>query len=123
MLASAVLVFLSYASVDGAVAHDIENRLRMAGCKVWNYQHSQPLIGEWQWEAEKAIDRADIVVAVVSRAYRKSRWARKELAYADESEKPIVPVVIEAVRLPFVLSGLTRVPKERIGEVCKESKP
>lgn len=119
MLAAAVLVFLSYSTADAPAARDIEDRLRAAGCEVWNFAHDQPLIGEWQLEIERALDRSNLVVAVVTDAYKRSKWGRRELAYADSADKPIVPVADEQTRLPFVLAGLSRVPKERIGEVCK----
>lgn len=121
MLATAVLVFLSYSTADAPAARDIENRLRAAGCTVWNFAHDQPLVGEWQLEIERALDRSNLVVAIVTDAYKRSKWGRRELAYADQAGKPIVPVVAdEQTKLPFVLAGLSRVPKERIGELCLE---
>ena len=55
-------------------------------------------VGEEFWERIRAvIDRASAVICVLSPPYARSDWCRREVEYAAERSKRIVPIVMSAV--------------------------
>lgn len=108
-------VFLSHASRDRKTADAIAAGLRAHGIAVW-YSRSH-LRGAQQWHDEigRALRRCDWFVVLVSPAAVGSRWVRRELIYAlnsDQYEARIVPVLLRRCRpsdLSWTLDALQRI--------------
>ena len=124
MLASAVLVFLSYAWSDQPAAREIEDRLTAAGCTVWRDETSlDPGEGDgWRANIERAIERADIVVALISEASKASENVGDELAYARALRRRIVPVPLSTEKMPLILARLQWVRPKDVGRLCTKRK-
>ena len=121
MFAAAVLVFLSYSTADAPSARDIEDRLRTAGCEVWSDVALSPG-DDWRREVERAIERADVVVALVSAEAIASLYARDEWAYARDLRKRIVPIPIGNIHLPMIFARLNWGRRDKLKELCREGK-
>ncbi|HEX6732218.1 MAG TPA: toll/interleukin-1 receptor domain-containing protein [Pyrinomonadaceae bacterium] len=93
-------VFISYSRSDSAFVNDLANRLREAGCKVW--QDISGLRGGQTWTS--AIDRAvrdsDALIVVLSPDSSASEWVRKETLLAMKLHKPIVPILLRETEIP-----------------------
>ena len=114
-----ILVFVSYAHADRTAALDVAARLRAAGCQVWMENSIAPG-RDWRREIERAIDRSDLVVAVVSRSAYRSRDVRQELARAERTAKRIVPVWAgRASDMPLNLEALQRAEMATVGDLCR----
>ena len=119
MLASAVLVFLSYAWSDQPAAREIEDRLTAAGCTVWRDEESLEPGDSWRTGIEQAIERADIVVVLISEAAKASDNVGDELAYARMLRRRIVPVPLTTEKMPLILARLHWVRAKDVWRLCK----
>lgn len=118
MMLAAVLVFISYSHRDLVAAADIAQRMRTAGCSVWMDASIEG--GEdWRARVETEIDRASVVVVVLSKDSAKSRDVADEIAYARNAGKRVVPVRIDKARVPLALARLQWLSAEESGKVCK----
>ncbi|MEO6199137.1 MAG: toll/interleukin-1 receptor domain-containing protein [Sphingomicrobium sp.] len=72
-------LFLSYDREDGETARSLAAALEQSGHKVWWDRH---ILGgaEYSEEIEQALDRADTVIVLWSKASVKSAWVRDEAA-------------------------------------------
>lgn len=119
MLASAVLVFLSYAWADKPAAREIEDRLTAAGCTVWRDEESLEPGDSWRTGIEQAIERADVVVVLISEAAKASDNVGDELAYARMLRRRIVPVPLSTDKMPLILARLHWVRAKDVWRLCK----
>lgn len=119
MLAGAVLVFLSYAWSDQQAAREIEGRLTAAGCQVWRDEEALEPGDSWRSGIERAIERADIVVVLISEAAKASENVGDELAYARLLKVRIVPVPLSTEKMPLILARLHWVRAKDVGRLCK----
>jgi len=87
----------------------LAERLRADGYEVWTDVVGIRGGAVWVAEIEKALQRCDIVIAVVSEAAKRSEWVANELLYAKDLRKTIIPVVLESVALPLMLYNLQAV--------------
>jgi hypothetical protein len=87
--------------------------LKKAGHSVWIDRSGIDGGQAWRKEIVAAIDASDVFVIALSEASTKSKMVIQELNYADEVHKPIVPLVLAAVKLPadmaLQLAGLQRI--------------
>lgn len=115
----AIFVFLSYARADLTPAREIAAALRAAGCSVWTDEQVRPG-RDWRREIERQIDRADVVLVLVSAESYRSRYVRAELARAERKAKRIVPLLIEeGSDMPLSIERLQRVERGRVKELCR----
>ena len=88
-------VFISYAREDGrAFAERLHAQLQNSD-KVWFDERSLAPGVDWDDEIASGIERCDVVLVVVTRAYARSSFARKEVVYASGKRKPILPLLFE----------------------------
>jgi hypothetical protein len=98
-------IFLSYADADKPLAHALGDGLRDHGCRVWT-DRVELRVGDFLIERiSEAIDRADFVVILVSRASVDSDWCRKELSLAMNGEirarrVRVLPLRIDRTPMP-----------------------
>jgi|SRR5882724_10208387 len=101
-------VFISYSSTDGEFAKKLEESLSLEGIEVWLDERKLRVGDSIIKELGAAIEGADFVVAVLSRASVHSVWVEKELALAmtreqEEKTKVVLPVKIDDCVVPSFL--------------------
>ena len=106
-------IFISYSRKDSAQALDLAERLLGRGLEVWIDRHG--IVGAEQWATEivEGIKGCTTFVLLLSGDSVKSDNVLKELSFASESHKRILPVEIYPIELPvsfiYPLVGLQRV--------------
>lgn len=87
--------FVSYSSQDAPIVERIVDELRKRGKSVWltseNVLPGQQLASS----VEKGLELSTTVVAVLSRASRRSSWVSTEIAWALANQKPVIPVLVD----------------------------
>lgn len=92
------MFFISYRSIEQDFALKLARDLLQAGYPVWLDRLHGILPGdEWRQSLEQGVNKADAVLACLSRNYVESTWCRRELQRADTLRKPIFPVLIGPV--------------------------
>jgi hypothetical protein len=99
-------VFISYSNENRDIADQVAEDLRQAGIHVFYDKELVP--GEaWGPRLEQQLRTAKYILVLLSPAYVRSEWARKELEIAALSELEgrtrIVPVLIENTEIPAFL--------------------
>src|SRR5215217_7926560 len=116
-LQSTLTVFLCHSSGDKPRVRDLYQRLRAAGIAPW-LDEEDPLPGEhWEQEIPQAVERADVVLACLSRAsVTKEGYVQKAIGYAlDMAEEKaegviyLIPARFEEVEVPHRLQQWQRV--------------
>lgn len=99
-------VFISYSRSDSDFVNDLANRLREAGCKVW--QDISGLRGGQTWasEIDRAVRDSDALIVVLSPESSASEWVQKETLLAMKLHKPIVPILLRETEIPVQLINL-----------------
>jgi hypothetical protein len=90
-------VFISYSSIDREVADDIADNLKKHNVDVFiDYQR---LKGgdDFIEKLGREIDRCDYFILLFSNNSARSKWVRRETAYAFHKEKTVVPIILELV--------------------------
>ena|SRR6266568_969427 len=93
-------IFLSYGRTDSEFASKLSEDLRNSGHRVWMDTTGITGGDDWRERISVAIGASKLVLTVLSPEALSSTWVRRELGYADEVGKPILPVFYEACELP-----------------------
>lgn len=123
-----ILVFLSYSSADLETAKDISSRLRLAGCEVWDYQERTSPGDDWWNDVEMAMDKADVILLLISPASKRSQFTRDELAFArvlktENPAKRVVAMLLGNTRASLPVARFVWLADvEKVGQLCKETK-
>jgi WD40 repeat protein len=86
-------VFVSYAREDAAFALRLKEGLERAAKQVWIDSDAIPKGAEWWARVEAGIESARAVVAVLSPDFAESTVCEREIGYAVEHGKRLLPVV------------------------------
>ena len=103
-------IFRSYAREDSDSIAEIRARLEAAGHEVW--VDTEAVVSGEQWRAAivEGIDKADVVIIVLSRHSVVFGPVRTEADIASDANKPLIPVTLDGSEptgaLRFNLSGL-----------------
>ena len=84
-------VFVSYAREDGKEFAELLVA-KLQGHEVWFDRRDLVPGIEWEHAIEEGIERCDVFLAVLTRAYQRAEFARLELAYAWDARKSILPL-------------------------------
>src|SRR2546430_3683865 len=118
-------VFISYSRADGDFVRRLCERLKARGKEVWVDFRDIPPASRWADELKGAIEASDAFAFVISRASVRSTECRKELGYAVELNKRILPVRLRDVpqdELPDPLSAHNWIPQDSLFEdSCDEA--
>jgi hypothetical protein len=90
-------VFVSYSHLDGAYVERLEQHLVEAGLKVWTDRGIE-YGSRWRVTIEEQIEGYAAFLPVMSPRSRTSEWVRREILYAQEHHKPILPLLLEGTR-------------------------
>jgi predicted ATPase len=102
-------VFLSYASADRERAVAIADTLEAKGVTVWIDRKS--IAGGTSWSAEivRGIESCSALLVLCSTVSARSRNVQQEVQLAWERDRPILPLLLENVRMPpameYALAG------------------
>jgi formylglycine-generating enzyme required for sulfatase activity len=98
-------VFISYARKDGAdEAERLYNDLQTHGIAAWRDIHNLNPYEDFSGEIEEAILAATHVAVIVTPDIRRSdSFVRREIAFALEENKPIIPLVFPGGRRPVTI--------------------
>ncbi|XP_065645036.1 uncharacterized protein LOC136075533 isoform X1 [Hydra vulgaris] len=86
-------LMISYSHVTREVTWKIHDWFEKHGFKIWidkNY-----LDTELAKEIQIGIDKSSVFIPCFSSHYEKSLWCHKELIYASNNHKPIIPIIVE----------------------------
>src|SRR5215213_5647108 len=107
-------IFISYAKAD---TRDLALQLRetfaaLPGVTAWMdiSLHSGE---DWAGQIQDEIDRADLVIILLSQDVNRPAnhpngrsFVLKEIHYAQQAKKPIIPVMAQTTRIPVQLAGI-----------------
>ena len=97
---SARRVFISHASEDQRLARSVAAILRRQGWDVWLDESDIRGGGSWAASIQQALRSCSVVVLLVTADSVAKEWVLDEIAGARNLRVPIIPAVLEQVRLP-----------------------
>jgi len=97
------LTFISYSRADKEFALQLASELRSSGFKIWLDQLDIPTGARWDDEVERALINCDIFMIILTRNSIASNNVKDEIGYAIDSNKRILPILLENVNVPFRL--------------------
>src|SRR5712691_951550 len=97
--------FISHSTPDDFYVGELESIVRAMGYdQIFNDSRSILPDAEFWPEIEKGVRQCDALVVVLSRASITSKWVRKEVEFARELGKRVVPLWIEDCDIPDVFA-------------------
>jgi hypothetical protein len=98
-------LFVSYSRTDRAYVERLTAHLAAAGFTVWSDHQVEP--GEqFGPQIKQAIDTSVAVIPVLTPTSVESRWVIREIIYADERQRPMLPLVLAPCDPPLHLVGV-----------------
>lgn len=97
------LTFISYSRADKDFALELAQELRSSGFSIWLDQLDIPTGSRWDDEVEKALLECEIFMVIMTPDSIASNNVKDEIGYAIDSNKRIMPVLLENAILPFRL--------------------
>jgi predicted nucleotide-binding protein len=88
-------VFISYARVDASVAQALAEQLKDLGLDPWIDYDKLNVGDNWINAITKAINTADGIIIIASKASTQSSWIYQEMRRAVELKIPLLPVVVD----------------------------
>lgn len=100
-------VFISYSRKDGTdAAQNLRDELKAAGCEVWLDTERIRGGASWTKEIEGALNRCDVLLAVLTPASFISEICRAEQIWALDEGKVVIPVLaVAGAQVPLYLKG------------------
>jgi hypothetical protein len=106
-------IFISYSSKDHKVVSNYANFLREKGYAVWIDQVDISHGHEFPEEITKAIQGCSILLFFSSQHSNASKWVKREIVYADNQNKTILPIRLDNAEynrsLQLLLSGVEHI--------------
>lgn len=107
---NAMRVFLSHSISDAKYAAALRQQLAQLGVDVWSPERDLLPGSNWLLETGRALERAEGVVFLFSKAASRSPWSRKEVEYAitqPKFEGRLVSVLLSRdLEIPWILNNL-----------------
>lgn len=97
------LTFISYSRADSSFALELAKELRASGFNIWLDQMDIPTGCRWDDEVEKALTQCDIFLVILTPHSIGSNNVKDEIGYAIDSNRHILPVLLENAAVPFRL--------------------
>ncbi|WP_164331838.1 MULTISPECIES: toll/interleukin-1 receptor domain-containing protein [unclassified Streptomyces] len=94
-------IFLSTAGPDDALSREVGRALKLQNFTFFHYVYNNtiPRGSKWQDRLEQQLSASQVFVPLVSHAYWRSEWCRRELATArrlsDEGRLTIIPYFLD----------------------------
>jgi hypothetical protein len=97
------LTFISYSRGDKEFALALAKELRSSGFLIWLDQLDIPTGARWDDEVEKALMESEIFMVILTPKSIASNNVKDEIGFAIDSNKRILPVLLENANVPFRL--------------------
>lgn len=88
-------VFVSYSREDSEHALRLTEALKARGIDVFLDSESLVAGESWAPKVNRAIESSDAVAVFLSHNSKRSKWVEKELVYALEKEKHVIPILLD----------------------------
>ncbi|MBB5874498.1 hypothetical protein F4553_007932 [Allocatelliglobosispora scoriae] len=97
-------VFISYSRVDRAYVEELAAFLAAAGTEVW-FDYEIEFGSRFDEEIQERIATCGVFVVVLTPDSARSTWVRREIGYADDRGKTIMPLLLAECDVPIRLTG------------------
>lgn len=97
------LTFISYSKTNRGFALELAKQLKASGFLVWLDQLDIPTGARWDDEVEKALTECEIFLVILTSQSIVSHNVKDEIGYAIDSNKRILPILLDQVNVPFRL--------------------
>lgn len=97
------LTFISYSRADSVFALQLARELKSSGFHIWLDQLDIPTGSRWDDEVEKALLECDVFMVILTPHSIASNNVKDEIGYAIDSNKRIMPVLLQNATVPFRL--------------------
>jgi hypothetical protein len=95
-------VFISYSRKDKAFISDLVSALKESDFTAWVDWEDIPLAAGWREEIRAGIEGAHTFIFLISGASVTSDECKKEIDYAIDKNKRVIPVLLEDVEIELV---------------------
>lgn len=99
-------VFISYSRADSVFVDQLEAELSKHGFVTWLDRQHLEAGDDWAAVIQAQISRHNLVVVVLSPDAVTSEWINREIAFAQQIRKEIIPVLAKTTQVPFRISEL-----------------
>ncbi len=99
-------IFISYSRHDQDIVYAVANELRTKGFEVWTDVTGIRGGATWLFEIQKAIVQSQMILVLWSKAAHESQWVEREIIYALDHQKTIVPILLDDTKLNLALINL-----------------
>lgn len=99
-----VSVFISHSHFDRGLVDVLADKLDKSGVKVWVDRSRLRGGQDWATQIEQAILGSDILIVALTPQANASIWVRREIAFAQQANKPIIPVLLKTTGLPILIA-------------------
>jgi len=97
------LTFISYSRNNKDFALELANELRASGFNIWFDLLDIPTGSRWDDEIERALERCEIFVVILTPSSITSANVKDEIGYAIDSNKRILPILLKDANVPLRL--------------------
>lgn len=97
-------IFISYSSKDVTEVNEVINMLKDASISYWKAPEMIPVGSNYAKEIPRVISECDIFLLIISRESQKSIWVEKEIDFAINNRKTIVPLNLTNEKLSDMFS-------------------
>lgn len=87
-------VYISYSRQDSFIAKTVKLVLSQSGCRVFLDYDDLKDLANFAEQLTKQLNAADTVIFIVSELSLNSQWCRREIEYAQNKGKSIIPIVL-----------------------------
>jgi dipeptidyl aminopeptidase/acylaminoacyl peptidase len=99
--------FISYSRADRAYVDKLAAHVESAGVPVW-YDYELAAGDRFDSEIQRQIDTCAAFVVVLTPASAASPWVNREIGYAQDQAKPVMPLLLAPCVAPIRLQDLHR---------------
>lgn len=97
-------VFISYSSKDTEIVNEVVNMLETSGISYWKAPEMIPAGSNYAKEIPRVICECDIFLLIISEDSQRSIWVEKEIDFAINNRKVIVPLKLTEGKLTDMFS-------------------
>src|SRR5689334_20238890 len=85
-------IFISYSRTDSKFVDRLEEDLKQHGFSTWVDRRKIEGGQNWTDELQKALDRCQVCLVIISQEAVDSKWVKMEYRYALSKGKTVIPV-------------------------------
>jgi Leucine-rich repeat (LRR) protein len=93
-------LFISYARKDEQFAHRLNADLQSYGVQTWIDELGIRAGEDWPDRIALSIEKAGAILVILTPDAVKSKWVKRELSFADQKDKKVLPLLYKPCDLP-----------------------